>query len=202
MPKIQRVFLDLGNVLVFHDDHVLCRRLSQFGGDEPDVILQRLRKLWEPFNRGTLAGDELRRAVCQAAGLTTLLDWETFTPAWTCHFTPHQEVFPLVRNLLRQVPVSLISNANALHWNAARPMAPVLEEFAHLILSCEVQLVKPELEIFRTAIERAGCPAEACAFFDDIPDFVNAASSLGMHGRVFTTAANFRAQLAELGLVV
>ncbi len=202
MPRIQRVFLDLGNVLVFHDDHVLSRRLAQFGGDAPDVILQRLRKLWEPFNRGTLAGDDLRRAVCQAAGLTTPLDWEVFTPAWTCHFTPHHEVFPLIQNLLRQVPVSLISNVNAVHWSAARPMVPLLAEFAQLILSYEVHLVKPELDIFRTAIERSGCPAEACVFFDDIPDFVNAAGSLGMHGRVFTTAANFRAQLAELGLVV
>ncbi len=202
MRKIQRVFLDLGNVLVFHDDDVLCRRLSAFGGDPPDVIRQRLLKLWEPFNRGTLAGDELRRAVCQAAGLTTVLDWEVFIPAWTCHFTPHHEVFPLVQNLLRQVPVSLISNANAIHWSAARPMVPLIEEFAHLILSCEVRLVKPELEIFRTAIDRTGCPAEACAFFDDIPDFVNAASTLGIHGRVFTSAARFREQLAELGLTV
>jgi len=202
MPKIQRVFLDLGNVLVFHDDDVLCRRLSAFGGDPPDLIRQRLLKLWEPFNRGTLAGEELRRAVCQAAGLTTVLDWEVFIPAWTCHFTPHHEVFPLVRNLLRQVPVSLISNANAIHWSAARPMVPLVEEFAHLILSCEVRLVKPEREIFRTAIDRAGCPAEACAFFDDVPDFVKAASALGIHGRVFTTAAQFRVQLAELGLTV
>jgi glucose-1-phosphatase len=202
MPKIQRVFLDLGNVLVFHDDDVLCRRLSQFGGDLPQVIRQRLLKLWEPFNRGTLAGDELRRSVCQAAGLNKVLDWEVFTPAWTCHFTPHHEVFPLVRNLLAQLPVSLISNANAVHWSAARPMVPLLDEFAHLILSCEVRLVKPELAIFRTAIERAGCPAEACAFFDDVPEFVNAASSLGIHGRVFTTATQFRAQLAELGLQV
>ena len=202
MPKIERVFLDLGNVLVFHDDAVLCERLSQFGGDPPEIIRQRLRQLWEPYTRGTLAGDELRRAVCQAAGLKTTLDWDVFTPAWTCHFTPHHEVFPLVRSLLRQVPVALISNANAIHWNAARPMAPVLDEFAQLILSCEVQLVKPELAIFRTAVERAGCPAQACAFFDDIPEFVNAASSLGIHGRVFTTATQFRAQLAELGLTV
>jgi glucose-1-phosphatase len=202
MPKIQRVFLDLGNVLVFHDDHVLCRRLAQLGGDPPDIILQRLRKLWEPFNRGTLAGDELRRAVCQAAGLHTVLDWEIFTPAWTCHFSPHAEVFPLVRALLRQVPVALISNVNQVHWNAARPMAPVLEEFADLVLSYDVHLVKPELEIFRTAVRRAGCPAEACAFFDDIPDFVNTASSLGIQGRVFTTATRFREQLAELGLTV
>jgi putative hydrolase of the HAD superfamily len=202
MPKIQRVFLDMGNVLVFHDDHVLCQRLSQCGGDPPDVILQRLRKLWEPFNRGTLAGDDLRGAVCQAAGLSTVLDWDTFTPAWTCHFTPHHEVFPLVRDLLRQVPVSLVSNVNQVHWTAARPMAPVIEEFADLVLSYDVHLVKPELELFHTAVRRAGCPAETCAFFDDVPDFVNAASSVGIHGRVFTTAANFRAQLAELGIVV
>jgi putative hydrolase of the HAD superfamily len=200
MPKIERVFLDLGNVLVFHDDAVLCQRLSQFGGDPPEEIRRRLLKLWEPINRGTLAGDDLRSTVCQAAGLKTALDRDIFTRTWGCHFTPHHDVFPMVRNLLRRVPVSLISNSNAIHMAVARPMAPVLEEFAHIILSYEVQLVKPELGIFRTAVERSGCPAEACAFFDDIPEFVNAASSLGIHGRVFTTAEQFRVQLAELGL--
>jgi len=42
-------------------------------------------------------------------------------------------------------------------------------------------------------------PARA-AFFDDVPGFVEAARALGIHGRLFTDAPRFRAQLAELGL--
>jgi FMN phosphatase YigB (HAD superfamily) len=43
-------------------------------------------------------------------------------------------------------------------------------------------------------------PPEACVFFDDVPSFVQVARSLGIQAEVFTTAANFRGQLARLGL--
>ena len=46
---------------------------------------------------------------------------------------------------------------------------------------------------------RPGAPGEA-AFFDDLPEYVEAASALGLHGRLFTTAEAFDAQLEALGL--
>ena len=202
MPGIEVVFLDLGNVLAFHDDDVLCRRLSQYGGAPPEAIRQRLLALWDPLNRGTLAGDELRRAVSQASGATTVMDAETFFEVWTCYFRIHQEVLPLVKALLSRAELALISNTNEIQWRFLRPQLPVLERFRAHVLSYELGLAKPNPEIFRTALRRVGRPPEACAFFDDVPAFVEAAGALGIQGRLFTTAASFRAQLARLGLPV
>jgi len=92
MPGIEVVFLDLGNVLVFHDDDVLFRRLSQYGGAPLDVIRERLLALWDPLNRGVLADEQLRRAISQASGATTVMDAETFFQVWTCYFRIHQEI--------------------------------------------------------------------------------------------------------------
>jgi glucose-1-phosphatase len=200
MPGIEVVFLDLGNVLAFHDDDVLCRRLSEYGGAPPEAIRERLLGLWDPCNRGALAGDELRRAVSQASGATTLMDAETFFRIWTCYFRIHQEVLPLVEALLGRAQVALISNTNEMQWHFLRPQLPVLESFSALVLSYELGLAKPDPEIFRTALRRVGRPPEACAFFDDVSAYVDAACSLGIRGQVFTTAANFRVQLARLGL--
>jgi HAD superfamily hydrolase (TIGR01509 family) len=106
----------------------------------------------------------------------------------------------MVDDLVSRAKVALISNTNEMQWRFLRPQLPVLERFSSLVLSYELGLAKPDPEIFRTALRRVGRPAEACAFFDDIPGFADAASALGMHGQVFTTAANFRVQLARLGL--
>jgi len=200
MPGIEVVFLDLGNVLAFHDDDVLFRRLSEYGGAPRETIRERLLALWAPLNRGTLAGDQLRHAVCQASGATTVMDAEAFLEVWTCYFRLHHEVLPMVEALLARVQVALISNTNELQWRFLRPQLPVLERFATHVLSHEVGLAKPDPEIFRTALRQVGRPPGACAFFDDIPEFVDAARALGIHGQVFTTAANFRVQLARLGL--
>jgi putative hydrolase of the HAD superfamily len=128
------------------------------------------------------------------------MDAETFFEVWTCYFRIHQEVLPMVQALLARVQVALISNTNEIQWRFLRPQLPVLERFSALVLSHELGLAKPDPEIFRSALRRVGRPPEACAFFDDIPAFVEAARALGIQGQVFTTAANFRIQLARLGL--
>ena len=202
MPGIEVVFLDLGNVLAFHDDDVLCRRLSEHGGAPPEVIRERLLTLWDQLNRGILSGDELRRTVSQASGATTVMDGETFFGIWTCYFRIHHEVLPMVEALLGRVKVALISNTNDIQWRFLRPQLPLLERFSDLVLSYELGLAKPDPEIFRAALQRVGSPAKACAFFDDVSAFVDAACALGIKGQVFTTAANFRTQLARLGLAL
>lgn len=202
MSNIQAVFLDLGNVLAFHDDPVLFRRMSEWGGAPPDQIRERMLALWDPINRGTLVGDDLRRAVCGAAGSDTLMDEAAFFELWNCHFRIHRELLPMVETLLGQVKVLLLSNTNALHWRYIRPLIPQFDRFHGFVISYDLVLAKPDRAIFEAALALAGVPAEQSAYFDDVQTFVDAACALGIHGRVFTDAPTFRRQLAELGLRV
>jgi putative hydrolase of the HAD superfamily len=201
-PAIEAVFLDLGNVLAFHDDPVLFRRMSEWGGAPPAEIRERMLALWDPINRGTLAGAELRRTVCRVAGAETPLAPGPFFELWNCHFRVNHEVLPMVEALLGQVKVLLLSNTNELHWRYIRPLIPQFERFTGLVVSCDLLLAKPDPEIYRIALERAAVAPGRAAYFDDVPRFVEAACALGIHGRVFTDAPAFRAQLAELGFRV
>lgn len=199
---IEAVILDLGNVLAFHDDDVLFGRLSAFGGAAPAVIRQRMLELWDSINRGILAGDDLRRTVCEVAGSSTPMDSETFFEVWNCYFRVHHEILPLVEALLGRVKVMLLSNTNETHWRFLRPRLPIVERFHHLLLSYELRMAKPDPEIFHEALRWTGTAPEAAVFFDDVQRFVDAAIAAGMQGRVFTSAAAFRTQLAELGITV
>ncbi len=202
MPLLKAVFLDLGNVLAFHDDPVLFQRLSAWGGAAPERIKQRMLELWEPINRGTLAGLELRREVCRAAGSARPMGEASFFQMWNSHFRIHHALLPMVDALLDRVKVLLLSNTNELHWRFVRPQIPQFRRFHGFVISCELALAKPDPEIFQVALARAGVNAGCAAYFDDIPAFVEAASALGIHGRVFTDAPTFRTQLAELGIAV
>jgi len=201
MSKIQAVFLDLGNVLAFHDDPVLFSRMSAWGGAPVELIRKRMLELWAPINRGILAGDDLRGAVCRAAGGNTPMPAGPFFEMWNCHFRVHHEVLPMVEKLCDQVKVLLLSNTNEMHWRFVRPLIPQFERFHHFVVSCDILLAKPDAEIFHYTLERAGVAADNAAYFDDVKPFVDAACALGIHGRVFTTAENFKRQLSELGLV-
>lgn len=198
MSVVDAILLDLGNVLVFHDDAVLLRALVRAGGRSPEAVHADLSRIWDPCNRGRLAGDDLRRAVGNAAG--TELDLATFRALWSCHFRFHTEVLPLVEALLGQVKVLLLSNTNATHLDWIRPQLPILERFDSLVLSYQVGLAKPDAAIFHEALRRSGTAPERTAFFDDVPAYVQAAQAVGIRGHLFTDAPRFRQQLAALGL--
>ena len=202
MTRIQAVFLDLGNVLVFHDDLVLFQRMSAWGGAHPENIRKRMLELWDSINRGDLAGDELRRTVCQVAGSKVPMEATPFFALWNCHFRVHHELLPVIDALLGRTKVILLSNVNEMHWRFVRPLIPQFERFHDLVISCELRMAKPDPEIFQVALARSGLRAGETAYFDDVPLFVKAASALGIQARVFTDAPTFRTQLGELGFVV
>jgi putative hydrolase of the HAD superfamily len=197
-PLVDAVLLDLGNVLVFHDDARLLDRLASVGKATPESVRAALGEVWDPCNRGRLAGEALRRAVGRAAGVD--LDEATFREIWSCHFRFHHEVLPLVEGLLGRVKVLLLSNTNATHLEWIRPRLPLLDRLDGLVLSYELGLAKPEPAIFEAALRQAGTTPLRTAYFDDVEAYVRAAQALGIRGHVFTDALRFREQLAALGL--
>ncbi|MBJ6761538.1 HAD family phosphatase [Myxococcaceae bacterium JPH2] len=196
---VRAVLLDLGNVLVFHDNARLFAALGARAGLSAEEVERRLSGTgWTAANRGELDAEGIRRDVCGALGMDLPMD--EFAPLWSCHFTVNASVLPRVEGLEGRVKRILVSNTNALHIAHVRPLLPVLSRFDSLVLSCEVGFVKPEPDIFRIALERAGCAPREAVFFDDLPEFVVAAEAFGLRGRLFTDAATFDSQLRVLGV--
>ncbi len=197
--KVEAVLLDLGNVLAFHDNALLCRKLADAAQTLPEPLHAALQgPLAELINRGDLDAEGIRVEVSRA--LNANLPMEEFIPLFSSHFTIHDAVLRRVERLCEQVPVVLLSNTNALHWNWLRPRLPVLERFRGHCLSHVERLVKPEPAIYQRAADIAGVPLERCVFFDDIPAYVDAARAVGMKAFVFTDAAAFDRDLTGLGL--
>lgn len=199
MASVRTVILDLGNVLVFHDNALLFRRLGQRAGLTGEEVATRLMAAgWTAANRGLLDAEGIRRDACGALGVE--IPMAEFAALWSSHFTVHEAVLPRVESLVGRVKLVLLSNTNALHVAWLRPRLPVLKRFDAVLMSCEVGLVKPEPAIYQLALQRAGCAPGEAAFFDDLPEYVEAASALGIQGRLFTDAPTFDAQLKALGL--
>jgi putative hydrolase of the HAD superfamily len=67
-----------------------------------------------------------------------------------------------------------------------RGTSPELEAaFDHVIVSSEVNMVKPDPEIYRLTLYRIGCEPHEAVFIDDKQENVKAAEKLGIHGIVF-----------------
>lgn len=198
MTPVRAVLLDLGNVLVFHDNARLFRELGARAGlSGPEVQARVYGPEWDQANRGHLGEEALRAFVNRALGLA--LSQQEFFALFNCHFTVHHAVLPRVEALLGQVKVGLLSNTNWVHWAYLQPHLPLLRRFDALTLSCETGWVKPEGPLYRLAVRRLGVGPSECVFFDDLPEYVEAARAEGLRARVFTDAAAFDRELAALG---
>lgn len=197
---IDALILDLGNVLAFHDNAKLFRELARAFRTTPEALEERLGGVWERVNTGGLPGDALRRELVLRLGAELApAEWLAL---WNCHFTVNEPMVRLVERLVGRLRLVLLSNTHDQHLAFLRPKLPVLERFEGLVLSYEVGAVKPDPRIYRRALELARVPAGQAAFFDDVQAYADAATALGLHGRQFTTAERFAAQLAELGVAV
>ena len=97
-------------------------------------------------------------------------------------------------------PVSGLSNWAAWNFADARRVAPVIERFDGLIVSGEVGLAKPDLDIYVLAIERFEVNPATTVFIDDRPENLTGAEAAGFQTVLFTSAAQVRAELIDLGV--
>lgn len=80
----------------------------------------------------------------------------------------------------------LLSNTNEIHWHKAKTLIAgddhdIHDFFDHIFLSYEMNLRKPDKEIFRQVLQEAGICPEETIFIDDNALNVAAAEELGIH---------------------
>jgi len=198
---VEAVILDLGNVLVFHDNALLFRRLGERAGLEEAEVERRLAgAAWDAANRGEMTREEIWRGACHSLGLA--LAAGDFNELWCSHFRVNDPVLPLVESLVGRVELLLLSNANPIHVEHLRPLLPILGRFDHVLFSCEVGMIKPDPRLYREALRRAGTSPEQTAYFDDFEPFLLPARELGVRAHTFSGVEDFRRQLEALGLAV
>jgi glucose-1-phosphatase len=195
---VSALILDLGNVLVKHDNVRLFENMARRVGKPVDELHARLdASVWDRVNRGQLPGDALRVELSQRLGVGDVTADEFFE-LWNSHFTVDDEMVREVEQHVGKRRLVLLSNTHDQHVKWIRSRVPLLDRFDALILSCEVGLVKPEREIYERALQAAGVPLAEAVFFDDIAKYVEGAEAIGLRARVFTTVEQFRQDLASL----
>lgn len=193
---IKTFLFDLGNVLLFFSHDRMCQQIGAlchksgseirkllFGGD------QNLN-----FDRGTITEAEFLTWLETETNSTLKL--KELQTAVADIFTPNETMFPILDELKeRGHRLVLLSNTNLTHVNFIRKEYDVLEKFDHLILSYEVEAVKPEVAIYQAALRAIECEPEHCFYTDDISEYVVAGRTHGLQADIFTTTASFVEQM-------
>ncbi len=99
----------------------------------------------------------------------------------------------------RSVPMALLSNASAAFGRAAERQ-PWARHFRALVFSGDLEILKPDPEIYSHLLRVIDARAADCLFFDDRQPNVEAARTFGMHAELWRGAGNARELLRGHGI--
>jgi putative hydrolase of the HAD superfamily len=201
--SIKALFLDIGGVLLTDGWGHMSRKLAAKTFDlNPKEMESRHNQAFDTYELGKLTIEEyLSRVV--------FYEQRPFTPAQFRKFMfaqskPYPEMIELVRQLKARykLKVAVVSN-EARELNSYRIRKFKLDAFVDFFISsCFVHLRKPDVDIFRVALDIAQVPANQVVYIENLPMFVQVAEGLGIRGICHTDYNSTCAKLASFGLEV
>jgi FMN phosphatase YigB (HAD superfamily) len=194
------VIFDLGKVLVNFDFKRGYRALEGLCPYPAPEIPRRIAPtgLVQGFETGMVEPQDFVAQLCRVLDLR--VDYDQFCGIWSSIFAETLVPECMLEGLAARYRLLLLSNTNAIHFKMIRENYPMLRHFHDLVLSYEVKAMKPNPEIFRAAIAKAGCRPEECFYTDDIAEFVEAARKLGIDAVQFQSADQIAQELEARGI--
>jgi len=200
---ITTLFLDIGGVLITDgwDHHARRQAAKTFTLDWGEMEERHLLN-FDTYEEGKLTlGEYLARVVFYQKRAFTRAQFRRFLFAQS---QPYPEMLDLVRKLKAKYGLKTVVLSNeARELNAYRIRRFKLDEFVDaFVSSCYVHLHKPDVDIFRLALDIAQTPARQIAYVENTPMFVQIAEGLGIRGIVHTDYKSTCAKLAACGLQI
>jgi 2-haloacid dehalogenase len=202
-PNPSIVVFDIGGVLIDWNPRYLYRKLF---AEDTAAMEEFLNSVCTPdWNLQQDAGRPWKEAVAdlsarypEKAELIAAYDlnWDEMVSG------PIPGTADLLWELKRRgTPVYCITNFSVDKLNRARERFQELNAFDGIVISGEVQLLKPDAAIYRRLLDQHDLRAEDTLFIDDVEHNVEGARTVGMHAVRFLDADTLRNDLTSYGLL-
>jgi HAD superfamily hydrolase (TIGR01509 family) len=198
---ITTLFLDIGGVLLTDGwDHPARKRAATYFKLKLDEMEARHHLTFDTYEEGKITLEEyLNRVVFYQARPFTQAQFREFMFAQS---KPYPKMIELVRQLKPRYGLKIVVvNNEARELNSHRIRTFMLDEFVDaFISSCFVHVRKPDVDIFRFALDIAQAPARNVVYIENTPMFVQMAESLGIRSILHTDYESTCSKLASFGL--
>ena len=200
-PSITTIFFDIGGVLLDVDEQGGLAEMGRITGLAPDCLRRRIAgDALHALERGQITLREYHTAVFRAADGGPSLPYEHFERIWLGMLKGETPVTGLLPDLKKRAAVWFLSNSNHAHMDYVRAHYPFMALADCVISSHEVGHRKPDREIYRLALRRAGVAAGQALFIDDREVNVAAAGELGIRAHHYAGLPGLVGFLGEHGL--
>ncbi len=199
---IKTFIFDLGKVIVPFELDNQMKILEAVCDFKHAEIRERIFALEELtlLETGKIKARDLFEVLRETLGLR--MNFNDFIAAWNSIFSLEPIISEsFIEQLAKKYRLIILSDTNELHFEFIKDNFPILQFFNDFVLSYEVGFVKPSAEIFRAAVEKAGCAAGECFFTDDKEANIAGAVKFGINAVQFVSAAQFEREIKLRNLI-
>ena len=197
------VVFDVGNVLIHWDPRVVMRRHFQTELEIETFFNTVNFFAWNlTLDRGRNWNEAVETLSSSFPQYKTAIS--SFRDDWHDCVTGEisSSVESLEKLLEAGVPLYAITNFSLPRWRETQIRFSFLRNsFRDVVVSGEVEMVKPDPEIFHHFLDRNDLKAEDCVFIDDSAANIETARILGFDAIHFNEDIDLRLQMAERGVL-
>jgi HAD superfamily hydrolase (TIGR01549 family) len=151
------------------------------------------RSILDDADRGLVSQDALFAALAKRVGLTAA----EVEQEWLCSVRIDFRLITLIDSLRGKRRLALLTNAMSRFVRGILATHDLERRFERIIVSSEHGCAKPDAAIYQLALHQLGVPAAAALMIDDNPANIAGATAVGMHGLLFRSTDELKAQLAN-----
>ena len=196
------VVFDLGGVVFRWQPDAIIRSVFADSGSQSLArtgIFQ--HKDWVELDRGSIALDQAIERAEARTGLPRK-KIERLFQAVPRHLTPIEETFELIRDVKNSNNrLYILSNMHVASIAYLESQHNVFDLFDGAVISCRVQKVKPDVNIYEHLLNKYQLDTVETVFVDDMPENLEAASSIGIQTIRFLDPSQCRRALEKINCI-
>lgn len=187
--QLKNIIFDLGGVILNIDYSKTIEAFKAMGINNFDELYTQASQtlLFDRIEKGAIANNvflvELQQILPSGTSLKAIED------AWNAMLLDlPQERLELLNALKKKYNTVILSNTNQIHVSAFHKIIKMENKidsldpfFDSVYFSCELNLRKPEPEIFKYVCEKQGFLPEETLFIDDSAQHIEGARTIGLH---------------------
>jgi HAD superfamily hydrolase (TIGR01509 family) len=202
--SLEAVILDLGGVVfAISVDRIIESWAESAGCHLKDIVPKfKIDEPYKLFEIGKISPEEYRSHVCDVLGIK--ISDEDFDKGWnSIYLDLLPEIESLLLQLKKQTRLLVLTNTNEIHEKEWRiRYADILKHFEKVFTSHEIGARKPSPESFQAILDYLGTTPDKVVFFDDTPENVEGALSVGISSFVVNSPYEVSEKLKLMGIEI
>jgi len=200
---IKAAIFDIGGVLLRWTNLPMFEDMDQTLRIPEEIRKEAWTKLSPPFEVGKIKEPEFWQEFTKMTQAEGELPQESLIQReFKKRFTLDTDVVAIAHRLKENgLKLGIISNTIDPHAEILRN-SNLFDSFDFVILSNEVGLRKPDSEIYELALAKSGVKSDEAFFVDDLPENIEGAEKVGIHGIQFVNKDQLLSEIKKLGVEI